>query len=259
MVQHQPWLPHDYEQKYVAYFDIIGFKEIVRTIENDRDLGPELFHILSRVFDEIDQELRMSNSVTAAAADHAVYSMFSDNVAISTTASPGGLMSLVTRVSTLAMRLMRRGIFVRGGIAKGPLYHQPNKLVGSAMIEAVGLEQSLARYPRIVLSDAVLADGAGLQQSLVQWWQEIQLPDHDGVRVLSPFYPYYASNSALDASGPTFAEDHFGAVAAYIRPMLQRPSADERRAKMAWLSAMLNDRCNYYVASGLLNPATKPI
>ena len=245
------WLPPQYEQRYVAYFDVIGFKELVRSIESDATGGGAVFALLDTTFDELDQELRLSNATETLAADHAIYSSFSDNVAISTAATLGGLTSIITRVSTMAMRLMRRGIFVRGGIAKGPLFHSGSKLIGSAMIEAVDLESRLARYPRIVISDAVIADGSTLDPGLSQWWNEIQLPDYDGVWTLTPFYPYYASNDALNASGAQFADDHFNAVAGHMKPTLQLPSTDERRAKMMWLRRMLNDRLNYY-AGGLI-------
>ena len=44
--------------------------------------------------------------------------------------------------------------------------------------------------------------------------------------------------------GVAFAEDHYNAVASYIRPVLQFPSTDERRAKMRaprmWAAAPLH-------------------
>lgn len=52
--------------------------------------------------------------------------------------------------------LVHRGIFVRGGLTVGKLYHRDNVLFGPAMVQAYDLESKLAISPRIVIDPAAL-------------------------------------------------------------------------------------------------------
>lgn len=53
--------------------------------------------------------------------------------------------------------LVNRGIFIRGGITVGKLYHRDDVLFGPAMVQAYELESRFANYPRIVVDPAALA------------------------------------------------------------------------------------------------------
>ncbi len=55
-----------------------------------------------------------------------------------------------------------KGVAYRGGIAHGPLYVGRSLAHGSALMEAVHLEQVTARYPRVVLSNRLRARARGM-------------------------------------------------------------------------------------------------
>jgi hypothetical protein len=46
---------------------------------------------------------------------------------------------------------------MRGGLAIGKMYHDENIFLGEAYLQAYKLESSLAKYPRIVISEKVLS------------------------------------------------------------------------------------------------------
>src|SRR5262249_8589289 len=57
-----------------------------------------------------------------------------------------------------AVTLLAKGLLIRGGIAKGPLYHDDSIVFGPALIEAYQLETGVAKFPRVILSRDVYAD-----------------------------------------------------------------------------------------------------
>lgn len=53
--------------------------------------------------------------------------------------------------------LVRRGIFIRGGLTVGKLYHKDDVMFGPAMVQAYELELKFANYPRIVIDPTTIA------------------------------------------------------------------------------------------------------
>ena len=64
-------------------------------------------------------------------------------------------MNLLFHLRAIAFRLLRLGFLVRGGIARGDLFHHVGKVVGPALIKAYELENKKAVYPRIIIDPAV--------------------------------------------------------------------------------------------------------
>ena len=83
---------------------------------------------------------------------------FSDCVAISAPLVPDtNLPMLIIRVEIMQQVLLEGGFLTRGAITKGKLYQQGHTVIGPALIEAVEMEKT-ARFPRVVLSQAILDD-----------------------------------------------------------------------------------------------------
>ena len=250
-------LPDAYEEKYVAYLDILGFSEKIDEMENDNQNGIDIFRIIKNAFDQIEVELRTTNHFVSKDSDNAQFAAFSDSMALSTAPTDWGLMSMITRISGFCMNFMKAGIFIRGAISKGHVYHKENQLFGSGLVHAVKLEKKLARYPRVVLSEQVVQDMSAIANPLLHGWRnEISLLDRDGVTFLSPFYPQYASEG--EGSGYVFAENQLKAVVSHIKKQLSRFGVDdERHAKIYWLKEQINDAIDYWQARGQLGSMQK--
>jgi len=65
-----------------------------------------------------------------------------------------GLGMLLNSVGAYQMNMTARGEFIRGAVSRGPLYMDNRTVTGSALVDAVILEEGVASYPRVVLSQS---------------------------------------------------------------------------------------------------------
>ncbi|MCE2706563.1 MAG: hypothetical protein LW807_05745 [Proteobacteria bacterium] len=97
-----------------------------------------------------------------------------------------------------------KGVLLRGGITKGLLHHNKNKVFGDALIDAYELESKVANYPRIIISKKLIniinvtedEVSAPMFKYTHQLGAYITL-DNDGIYMLSYFHLFgllYVSN-----------------------------------------------------------------
>jgi hypothetical protein len=82
----------------------------------------------------------------------------SDAVALSAAPCPEGMYHLFFAVGKLALQFLAKGIFIRGAITKGRLYHDASMVFGEGLVRAYHTEQIVARYPRIIVTRDVRTD-----------------------------------------------------------------------------------------------------
>lgn len=143
-----------YSEKYVAFLDILGFRDIVRSTA-DHPTSTEQSAELLEVLKSMGRRRRGTDVVIG---DGFNFQQFSDSVVMSANCSPAGLDHLLNSIESLALQLLRKGLLLRGGIAKGQLYHDGNIVFGPAFLKAYELESVAANYPRIVLANSVYDD-----------------------------------------------------------------------------------------------------
>lgn len=159
-------LPEDH---IVAFVDILGFRALLRRMTRD----PSIYSLVKNVLNDIavdherhrkalvDYERHGWNDERRFPRLRMQMTQFSDNVVMSkpiNTEEPKIAAEIVVHlVSDFAARLLRAGVLVRGGIAKGWLYHEGNVLFGEGLVTAYELESGVARMPRIVVADDVVA------------------------------------------------------------------------------------------------------
>ena len=142
-----------YSERYVAFIDILGFSDIVRQSKASPDKAIQLITIL----EEIAGAQRFGTELEIPSDDFKAQS-FSDCIVLSENASPKGLFHFLASVTLLNFELLAKGVFTRGGIAKGDLHHSDKVVFGPAMLEAYRLESSISRYPRILVDRLTHAD-----------------------------------------------------------------------------------------------------
>jgi hypothetical protein len=141
-----------YGQRYCAFVDILGFRQLVAGLGNDVAKVNSLKHALTTIRDQP----RQAGPALFMHTDFRTQSI-SDAVVISVAANVAALSELLISLTTLATRLLIEGYFVRGAITKGLLYHDDSMAFGEALLTAYHYEQTIVRYPRImVLSDVVI-------------------------------------------------------------------------------------------------------
>lgn len=135
-----------YEERVVAFIDILGFKAHINESENDS----KKFSMLKLSLDYLKNQEHIFNPF--GVVSQRCVTSFSDSVVVSYPIQNPFM--IIEDLLHLQLDLASNGFFIRGAIAKGNLHHDYNtKIVfGSAMNEAYDLEQNISKYPRIMLS-----------------------------------------------------------------------------------------------------------
>lgn len=139
-----------YEDRIVAFVDILGFTELVSELSG-KPTNHEALHL---ALTTIKSHIVRPPSIPPPEAEPAFESsVFSDCIAIS--AAPKSLMDIVLACVSLQAKLLKLSILTRGGIAIGPVHHSEGILYGEGLIKAIHLEKKAAVYPRVLI-DSVL-------------------------------------------------------------------------------------------------------
>ena len=130
-----------YEDRNVAFIDILGFKNIVK---QSKDI--EVLNIIDELHKNIHAD---KDGKVYDYRESFEFAYFSDCIVLSCLSKKS--YGFIQNLMNLQIELLRKGVFIRGCITKGDLYHSGNKLFGPALIEAYESESSIAKYPRIIL------------------------------------------------------------------------------------------------------------
>jgi hypothetical protein len=147
----EPEIPHqDYEDRLVAFIDVLGFSDIVDKTATDvrklRHLTAALTSLYNRIW-----EWEADGSFSSFA-----FTQFSDSIVISSLADSSDSFEMLLQLLMGVMELVDDyDILVRGGIARGQLIHDRTMVVGPAMVEAYHLESKKAIYSRIIIEKVV--------------------------------------------------------------------------------------------------------
>lgn len=144
----EPQIPHQkYEDRLVAFIDVLGFSDMVNHTVADVQKLQCLTAALKSLYDRF--WIWESDGVYSSFA----FTQFSDSIVISALAGTTDSFEMLQQLLSGIMELVDNyGILVRGGIARGLLIHDREMVVGPAMIEAYHLESKVAMYPRIIIA-----------------------------------------------------------------------------------------------------------
>ncbi len=147
-----------YEERIVAFVDILGFRSLIARTETDQALAENVLWILDCV-----RGMRDENRAGADPECDVVgrqITIFSDSVVISyPTYSPSCLFYAILDIVHLQMTMFGNGFPMRGGISLGEIHHRQDLAFGPAFISAYDLESGSAIYPRIVITEDTIRRG----------------------------------------------------------------------------------------------------
>ncbi|PJG51344.1 hypothetical protein CVM73_31285 [Bradyrhizobium forestalis] len=139
-----------YHERYCAFVDVLGFKEVVKDINRGLITPKRVIKLLK----QIQTPYRRWHGDSAWQEDFRSISI-SDAMAFSTEPTPGGLRILLDLIELLTVELLAEDYLIRGAITLGPLYHSGDIIFGEALVRAYENEARLARYPRVVLESRI--------------------------------------------------------------------------------------------------------
>lgn len=141
----------NYQNRFVLFLDILGFKKIIeKTIEKEEDKPLEI--------DNLYAVLKMINgtAINKSNIESRKATQFSDSIVVSFHEDDSGeFLNLLDDISKLLFQLVFKGIICRGAIAYGKFIHDNNFLFGPALNEAYETESKAAMYPRIILDKSI--------------------------------------------------------------------------------------------------------
>ena len=140
-----------YEQRVVAFIDILGFSSLVR----DADKNPSLIEKIYFALELGKDPSRGLPTETKGKIDYKQHA-FSDSIVISSKPSEEGFWHMLGSAAALSLSLSMEGIYTRGGIRIGNLFHSQDMVFGPALVDAYNLETSVADVPRIVYGNECL-------------------------------------------------------------------------------------------------------
>jgi hypothetical protein len=158
-----------YEDRYLAFIDILGFKELVDRSVKD---GAATHESVASIFNALDLDFRgFENDFVefqkvphnSSETDLRVHT-FSDFAVVSCRKTEVGLALLIFIAWRVSSDWLSKKYLSRGAIVRGPVLHRagatgrPVLVFGPAFIEAYTLESQVADYPRVMLSTAVRRD-----------------------------------------------------------------------------------------------------
>lgn len=150
--------PYKYEERIVAFIDILGFRAFVNeTIDKDSSKVHE--DKLRNLIDSlllIKTEFQTSQDSSELSSSFMI-TFFSDSIVISVkTTAVDDLIEVFEILKRTQIKLIDKGILLRGGVVKGRVIHTSEMILGPAMISAYDLESKSALYPRITIDPEII-------------------------------------------------------------------------------------------------------
>lgn len=229
-----------YQEKYVAFLDIIGFSELVRRLAGDGIERKEEFKSLTKALSRVAGKMAYLNNPDIQKLNrrskHVQGIAASDNILLVGSNEIDGLRTLIWHARDLQTEMARLGIFLRGAITKGLVYHADSIVFGPAVLDAIELEK-IAYYPRVLLSEKVRSDVANIPESDLNGFWPIMRSD-DGFAYLPPFSPFVdwpEEDMPTSNEIPDLARKQAVRMTTYLNRMLEGDLSEKDRAKLVWL------------------------
>jgi len=144
----------DYNIEYVLWIDILGFRNFIEKSKTEHRLIEYLLDAISPPKDINPQKIVLLDVGDVVEAKHEI-TAFSDTIVVSAENSIRGFLYIVNYYLRIVKKLERIGLFARGSLVIGEVYHKENKFFGPAIIEAYELEEK-EKYPRVIITKEVL-------------------------------------------------------------------------------------------------------
>ena len=152
----------NYEDCYIAFLDIIGFKNLINHLDCDDIL---------KIYDKIDCETFLltdlkhvvingqSFAISVIPAHSLHYKIMSDSVCMYIDADiKNALIGLIAACSYFQVKMLSldNPIMVRGAIVKGNIYAKNDIVFGSGLTKAYLLEEKVAKVPRVIIPTSIV-------------------------------------------------------------------------------------------------------
>ncbi len=231
-----------YDQSYVAFLDILGFRNCI--------LGPESEEIASVYKSTIDECLEKSSEIYKKHGFDFKAQIMSDSIVIAMTPNSNQpdehiniLKCLSMAICSIQFHLAVNDLWLRGGVSYGKCKFAENFVFGPALIAAIELEK-IASYPRVIFDKNI---GNNIGSGEMELASKINGPSIDeewvyskesGENALSDFeFINYAVFLHHPASSHKYVTESSKKIADFVKKGINRlPFSD----KYIWTSKYLS-------------------
>ena len=184
-----------FEDKFIAYVDILGFKSKVKSAERQDGLSLSDLLEYCSILSQPNISLGIleygppicPESEYKSCDLHYEVTQVSDCVVISAEVSPAGVINLLHHVSACVAKLMTEGMMARGYITRGNIYHKDNQFIGTGYQKALEKE-SVYSTPFVKHDPIVVSYIKGETDECVQTMFRRMCTEYDhGITAVFPF------------------------------------------------------------------------
>ncbi len=219
----------------IAFVDIIAFRRHIKELE--RLQGEDRLTEYQRLYDALKNEMGKKPERTLAdqqLGSSIEVSAFSDCTVISSSeANRDASYRVIEAACSLGVRLLEIGLFCRGGVTRGDLFHQNGIVFGPGMVRAYELESKSAIYPRVIIEDEIAEDEKlkSIYHALGGGTAPIRKADGDGLYYID-FYQRFIQSSE---------QSKVDKVREIVKQHLFDKEHYEYKAKWQWVSLRLEE------------------
>lgn len=257
-----------YEEKFIAFIDILGFGSLVEDSSRDQSLPGKILAALNSIqpeiihegaYAQINEELIPPDDIEKVRETVALFNVaarkmikvtityFSDSLVISAPSNDViASQMLLDMLAKLSIKLwVEHSLLIRGGITIGNLIHIENgPLFGPAMNRAYYLESKCAKNPRILI-DVSCIEAYRRVQTFELFESYIQQDGEFYYASLATAYRHIINDSSLALSGEAaLATFRSGLNESHrrIEELIKSTEDEGVREKFIWLEEELRSR-----------------
>jgi hypothetical protein len=210
-----------FEEKFVAFIDLLGFKGMVEAAERgERRTVPEIFELMDILGNEkgsgaIHKDGPKICPMSPRVREDLAFEVtqVSDCAIVSAEISPAGVIALVNHCWSAVIMLMTKGVLVRGYITRGNIIHRDGRLLGSGYQDAYARETGIVAFrmeadekgtPFVEVDPVVTSYVAGQSDGCVKEMFSRMVESDGSVTALYPFKRLTHSFSIGGIDRPAF-------------------------------------------------------
>lgn len=221
-----------FEERAVAYIDVLGFGELVKEAVVDRNRLQQLAALVDLLSSAVET---LNSTVSTSVAPHlfpkSIY--ISDCIILSAPLTDehrrdyDGLSIVVMRVIQLSHYFLRAGYLIRGGISIGKVWHSGLNIVGPAYQQAVEIEKACVN-PVVKLSESAIRRWTGGSSMCLT---------REGQTFVNGLHDYYIPNRERHGQ----VEQTYTEYARLVERRLAEGLSQSAHAKWSWFKQLLNE------------------
>lgn len=181
----------EFKDCYIAFLNLLGFKALLKSKKDN------ICEYIAGLFDRVQEEYHITvNSIGNYLIDPALVKqkIMSDSICFYVEASvPNALAGLIAVCNYFQVRLSRESepILMRGAIVRGNLYAENDVLFGQGFVDAYLMEDETAKYPRIILTRALIKQCSCFDQYGMDYIKQFTFDDNDAFVTIDYLYLFY--------------------------------------------------------------------